>query len=698
MARERPLADAVFRPKRIALIGVSVDTGRAAGRILPYLKRHGFKGEIVPVNPRRRRIGGLKCYADIADAPGPVDHAYILLAGEAAAKAAADCAAAGVRCASILTGGFADAGAAGAKAQARLVETAREAGMRLIGPNSIGTIDTHSRLALSVNAVLAMPKLERGTIGVLSHSGSLIGSILARGQARGLNFSRLVSVGNEADLGMGELGEMLVADADTDAILLFVETLRGREGFAAMARAAHAAGKPLIAYRLGRSEEGGALAASHTGALTGGGAGIDAFLDDLGIARVENWDALVECAPLFAGGRPPPKPGGRIAVMATTGGGGAMVVDRLGEMGVATARPGAEARKALAKHGLAAGAGGLIDLTIAGTRPEVVTDVMRAIQAQRDVAAVVMAVGSSAQFHPEQAVAPLLGWRDAAKPICAYLVPEAAESQRLLAKGGIAAFRTPEACADAVRALLRRRSPAKPRRATLGPRVRAVTQALTHVDPDEQGAQALFGTLGIARPRLVVINGPEGATEAAKAVGFPCAVKVLSPDIAHKTEAGGVVLGIGDQAGLTRVCRAILAAAKKAAPGAAIRGLLVQRMAGGGLAEALIGFRRDPVAGPIVTLAAGGVTAELYRDIAVRVAPVGEAEARTMIDEIKALRPLTGWRGLPKGDLAALADAVAALSRLAAAPEIAEAEINPLIVMPEGQGVAAVDGLVRMAE
>jgi acyl-CoA synthetase (NDP forming) len=696
MAPPRPLADAIFRPKRIALIGVSSDRTRAAGRILPYLRRHGFAGEILPVNPRRARIGGLRCWPDIAAAPGPVDHAYILLAGAAAAKAAEDCAAAGVRCASILSGGFADAGAAGARAQARLVETAREAGMRLIGPNSIGTIDTHARLALSVNAVLAMPKLERGRIGVLSHSGSLIGAILARGQARGLGFSRLVSVGNEADLGMGELGDMLVEDPRTDTILLFVETLRQRDRFAAMARAAHKAGKALIAFRLGRSPAGGALAASHTGALTGGGQGIDAFLDDLGIARVENWDALIEAAPLFARALPR-RAGGRVAVMATTGGGGAMVVDRLGELGVESARPGPGVRAALARHGLAAGQGGLIDLTIAGTRPDVVTDVMRAVMAQRDVAAVAMAVGSSAQFHPEQAVAPLLAWTDSEKPLCAYLVPEAVESQRRLARAGIAAFRTPEACADAVRALIRRRAPAAPRAAALPALARAVLDALTHVPPDEQGAQALFGALGIAHPPLVTVAGPDEAEKAARAVGFPCAVKVLSPDIAHKTETGGVALHIRDAAGLKRACRQVLSAARKAAPQAAIRGLLVQRMAAGGLGEALVGYRLDPVAGPVVTLAAGGVTAELYRDIAVRVAPVTLAQARAMTEEVKGLRPLAGWRGLPKGDLEALARAVVALSQLAAADTVAEAEINPLIVLPEGHGVAAVDGLVRLA-
>ncbi|HEV7547757.1 MAG TPA: CoA-binding protein, partial [Reyranella sp.] len=242
---------ALFEPKRIALIGASADETKTTSRPQRFLRKHGFKGEILPVNPSRTEILGDKAYKDVNAISGDIDHAYILLNGKGAVEALAACGKRGVKVASILAGGFADAGAAGASLQDDLARIVRETGIRLVGPNSIGTVSTDPPMALTANAAFAVDKLRTGTWGLVSQSGSLIGALLSRADARRIGFSRLISVGNEVDLAVGEIADLLVDDPKTRAILLFMETLRDGKRLAHAARRAHAAGKPVIAYKLG---------------------------------------------------------------------------------------------------------------------------------------------------------------------------------------------------------------------------------------------------------------------------------------------------------------------------------------------------------------------------------------------------------------------------------------------------------------
>ncbi|TMJ22081.1 MAG: hypothetical protein E6G95_21220 [Alphaproteobacteria bacterium] len=246
----------LFQPRRIALIGASSDDKRTTSRPQRFLQKHGFVGEILPVNPGRAEIFGIKAWKTIDAVPGDIDHAYILLNGKDAVAALAACAKRGVKVASILAGGFADAGAAGASLQDELVRIVEDTGIRLVGPNSIGTVSTDPPMALTANAAFAVDKLRAGNWGLVSQSGSLIGALLSRADARGIGFSRLISVGNEVDLKLGEIADLLVDDPKTKAILLFMETLRDGERLARAARRAHQAGKPVVAYKLGRSEIG----------------------------------------------------------------------------------------------------------------------------------------------------------------------------------------------------------------------------------------------------------------------------------------------------------------------------------------------------------------------------------------------------------------------------------------------------------
>lgn len=690
----RTVADCLLRPASIAIVGASENTAKTNSRPQRFLSKHGYRGVIHPVNPARERLFDRPCHPSVSAIGAPVDHAHVMVPTRAVEAVLDDCIAAGVPCVSIFSDGFAERGPEGMAAQARLVEKARSAGVRLLGPNSLGVVNTHLPMMLTANAVFARDTVPAGRIGLVSQSGSLIGALVSRGQARGIGFSTLVSVGNEADLSVGEIAEMLVDDPETDVIVLFLETLRARDSLVAMAERAHAAGKPVMVYMLGRSEVGQTLARSHTGALGGQAAAMEAFLADLGVVRVNLFDSLLETPALLAGRRPPG--GRRVAVVATTGGGGALVADHLGERGVDVASPPEALRAAFAGHGLTLGESRIIDLTMAGTREAVVDDCLGTLMAAPDIDAVAMVIGSSAEFYPDLAVKPLAKWARSSKPIAAFLFPNAEASLALLAEAGLAAFRTPEACADALAAYLAWTPPRRRPEAAIPEAAAALLRAGDQVALNEHEALALFADLGIPVAETRVVAPGEALPED---LGYPLAVKILSRDIVHKSDAGGVMLGVPDREALAAAIAQIEARVAASHPQARREGVVLQRMQRG-LGEAIVGIRHDPVAGFVVMVGAGGLLAEVYRDVAIRMAPVTRDEALAMIAEIRGFAPLRGARGHPPGDLDALADAVAALSRLALTADaaVAEAEINPMVVGPAGEGVVAVDGVVLFGD
>ena len=662
------LARALFAPRAVALIGASGDAAKNSARPLRFLRKHGYAGRIVPVNATRGEVLGERAWRSLAEAPGEIDHAFIMTPGDSVERALEECGARGVPVATIFSDGFADAGAEGAARQARLIARARALGVRVLGPNSMGVVDIPGRLALTVNAVLEADTLPAGTTSMVSQSGTMLGTVLSRGAARGLGFSKLVSVGNEADLGVAELVELLAADAATQVILLFLETVRDGRALAAAVRKAHAAGKPVAAYKLGRSGLGAALARSHTGALAGEDAALDAYFRDCGMVRVDQLETLVEIAPLLAGRKPPDLArAARVAVVTTTGGGAACVVDRLGMSGIGTFAPDSGSP--------------IVDLTMKATAEQYTASLDRLLAAP-GCDGVLAVVGSSAQFHPQLAVEPIVRSRKSAKPLAAFLTPHAEASLALLAAGGVPAFRTPESCADALAAYFAWRSP------RTAPAGKADWPAGLPKKGrlDEAQALELFASLGVPVVEHAIARAPGWS----HAIAYPVAAKVLSAELLHKTETGAVRLNIADRAAFDREVQTMLGRITAKA-------ILVQRMETA-LAEAIVGYRDDALVGPLVLVGAGGTLAEIYRDFALALAPVDEDEALAMIGKVKGLAVLRGYRNLPRGDVGALARAVAAVSRLALLPgrPVAEAEINPLIV--KGDGAVAVDALVAMKE
>ena len=515
--------------------------------------------------------------------------------------------------------------------------------------------------------------------------------MLSRGKARGIGFAGLVSVGNEIDLSLGDICAATLDDPEIDGYLLFLETLRHADALRAFALAAAARGKPILAYKLGRSEAAREVAVTHTGALAGEDDVASAFLTACGIARVETLDAMIEGLPLLTrvplaarGDRRP-----TVGVITTTGGGATMVLDPLATRGITIEPPSAATLARLSAAGAVVKPTRLIDLTLAGTRYEVMKPALDIITTAPEFDLIVAVVGSSARFHPELAVRPVVDSANSAKPIAAYMVPEAPEALAMLGAAGVPSFRTPEACADAIAAVLKRRAPqpivARAPSAAGGGRL-----------VDELEAAALLDQLEIPRAPAVALD-ISSATVPPLPFPYPVAVKALSADIPHKTDVGGVVLNVKDASEL-RAATAQIAKTVAHKPGDRLERVLVQPMVAG-LGEVLIGYRIDPDVGPLVMVAVGGIFTEIYRDRSLRLAPVDLAIAHEMIGEVAGLKLLAGYRNKPAGDLGALAHAIVALSQLAVLdePAVIEAEINPLIVRPAGEGVVAVDALVKYA-
>lgn len=688
------LTDVLFRPRSIALVGASGDQNKHASLPHQYLRRHGYSGEIFPINANRDSVFGERAFKSVGQIGKPVDHAFIMLPTDAVFDAVSDCCKAGVRCATILSNGFADSGSSGRKRQRELVDIARDGGMRLLGPNSLGIINLPDHVTLSANEILSLPELKAGRYSLISQSGSLIGAVLSRGQARGLGFAKMVSVGNEADLGVAEIGEMLIDDTGTDAILLFMETVRNPPGLASMARRAFAVGKPVIAFRVGRSEVGEKLAASHTGAIVGNGAAMDAFLRDIGIVRVETMDAFLEIPPLVKNRQPPSRR--CVSVLSTTGGGGTLVIDAMSGHDIEIVPPSEETVQNLADQGITISRTPLIDLTLAGTNPRTYGTVLRGLMESPDCDLVISVVGSSSQFRPDRAVFPITSAvkENPNKPVAVFLTPHAEASLSLLSDANVAAFRTPESCADAIRAFFDWRVPRKVLPAGTPAEIKFQLERASGPALDAQTAGRVFDQLGVPMAAERVLPADITAIEAMPLadLAYPAVVKILSPDIAHKTEVGGVVVNCSDPDALKAACRRILASVARAAPDARLIGIQIQPMLKG-IGEALLGYRLDPSVGPVVTLGVGGVLTEIYRDVSVRIAPVDVEEARHMIAEVRGFAPLRGYRRMEPGDLDALAKAIAAFSQLAFF-EVEEAEINPVLIGRQGEGVVALDALL----
>uniref|UniRef100_UPI00359F5CAE acetate--CoA ligase family protein n=1 Tax=Delftia acidovorans TaxID=80866 RepID=UPI00359F5CAE len=635
----RFLRQVLLEPASIALVGASDDVGKTGGRPLQFLRRAGFAGTIYPINPHRSQVQGEPAWPSLAALPEVPDHVFVLSPTGTVLETVRECARLGVGVVTILASGFSESGPQGAQREQQLRQIARSTGLRILGPSSLGVVHPRNGLVLTANAAFAEPDVPSGKVFVASHSGSMIGALVSRGKARGVGFAGLVSVGSEVDLSVGEICAATLDDPGIEGYVLFLESLRHGDALQAFAREAALRGKPVIAYKLGRSSAAAEMAATHTGALAGEDDIADAFLKGLGVARVDMLETLFEVFPLarklpLAGASP--ACGQRVAVVTTTGGGAAMVVDQLGLRGITVQPVAGETLARLKEAGIPGSAGRVLDLTLAGTRYEVMKKALDILLQAPEIDMVVAVVGSSARYQPDLAVRPIMDSADHAKPLVAMLVPDAPQALAALTEAQIPCFRTPESCADAIASVLARRVPGP---VAAVPALRGEGRALS-----EAQAYALFDALQMPHAPFACLplQGPVGDLP----FDYPVVAKLCSPAIAHKTEVGGVVLGVGTAQELDGALATLRSNLARNAPGTACDQALVQPLCKG-LAEVLVGYRIDPDAGPVIMLAAGGIWAEVLRDRSIRMAPVSVETARGMVAEVRLLQTVSGLRGKP---------------------------------------------------
>jgi acyl-CoA synthetase (NDP forming) len=616
---------------------------------------------------------------------------------ERAHLAVRDLAARGCPAAIVLASGFGETGEAGLARQKELMEAAGE--MRILGPNTIGMVNVTDGIPLSPTGALAMSNFTAGGISLVAQSGGIMGSLLSHAVARCIGVSKLISTGNEVDLDLSDLIDWMADDPDTTVITLYVEAIRDAAKFRAAALKAARAGKPIVAFKVGRSEAGSRAVVSHTGALAGADRSYDALFAQSGVIRATSFSSLLDIPAALASGRR--LAGNRIAILTSTGGVAALVSDSLGLGGFSLPAP--DANTAAKLRALQTGDSAVldrnpIDVTLAGLEPKLLTGAINAILESPSYDALVVIVGSSSLAKPDLMANTIRGCLPGSdKPVLAYVSPYAPEITALLGASGVPAFTTPENIGVALAGMLKAAAWREPTQAA------AAAAPTASIDVavfgagvlDEQRSKQLFAAFGIAVTREIVVTDGPGAEQAARELGGKVALKILSEKIAHKSEAGGVAVNLTPDDIAARLARMTQEVAARTA--LTPERFLVQQMVSGGQ-EMILGLKRDPL-GVVILLGAGGTSAELMGDTSVRLLTDGAALARdeaiAMAWELKSWPLLDGYRGRPKADVEALVDAIVAFSAMAAqlGERIIEAEINPLFVLDAGQGVVAADGL-----
>jgi acyl-CoA synthetase (NDP forming) len=677
---------AMISPGSVAVIGASEGTDRFGGRVVHYLKKHGFRGRILPVNPRHAVLQGLPCFATIKDADVVPDVAVLAVPAKALL---------GVKAAILITGMLDEVDSEGENLQDRVLQAAAAGGMRILGPNCLGILNAVDHVALTPSLAMELPALKAGAVGIVSQSGALMGTMIAKGTDFGVGFSRCISVGNQSDLDLCDFFSHLIEDEATRAICLYIEGLKDSKRFFEIARAAHAAGKPVLAVKTGKSSEGAAIGQSHTGSLAGS---YDAFVAACranGVVVAEDPYVMVQAADLLV--RLPqvatvPKGVGAIG---SSGGSTANFADKLVGGRLRLPQVSAATRRRLEEWIPPADAHIPIDTGAfrGGTSKDGIIGVMEAMLGDDDVSAVVYLMTTSPKMADYAALVPDLVRRTGKPIVFALLAGNMAEKVRAVLRE--ADLPCLENLTDALSALELVFEVARFRSEGLAPPpVRHFAQPMPADVPvgqlTESEAKSLIAAYGIATAREIRVRDASRLQEV-EIPFLPAVVKGVSRNILHKSEANIVRIGMKTGSEVRAACADVFRILADKDPSGA-EGVSVQEMVIGE-AEIFLGARYDPEYGPLVTVGYGGIFVEVLRDVAVAPAPVDPQQAKRMIMGLKLWPLLNGARGRPVTDVDAAADALSRLSWLAAdlQERLVEIDVNPVIVKARGQGAVAVD-------
>ena len=698
--RNKAILQALLAPRSIAVLGASSDPGKLNGRVLKYLRDKGYAGRVFPINPKYTAIGDLPCYADVAALPEAVDLAVIALPARQVAGAIRACGRANIPAAIVFSSGFSETGSEGRVLESELVRAAREAGVRMLGPNNLGLINAFERV-LATFSQYANGETPAGPIGFVTQSGAFGTAIAALARRRGLGLGYFVNTGNEADISLAEVMAEVIADERIRVGAGYIEGFKDGPGMLALAEAALALGKPLVLTKVGRSAAGARAAASHTGSLAGADAVFDGITRQFGIVRARNEEHMLDLAEVMAACALPA--GAGVGMITQSGGAGVLMADRAEELGlsVPTLAEATQARLRPVIPGFGA-TGNPVDVTAQFlANPSILRESVIAVLEDPGVhiaivwlqlmeSSVDMLVGIFEQIKA-QAKKPFV--------VCWVAAPEAALTA--LRARGIAVLRGADPAIDAVAGLIRYAETRRNWLANAGERAAlklpapAFAAARGPVNSVE-GAR-LLAQAGVRLAPHALAQSADAAVAAAIRLGYPVALKIESADILHKTEAGGVHLDIANADAVRSAYAALDASARAYKPDARIEGVLVQAMFKGDV-EFVIGLQRDPVFGTVIMAGLGGVLIEVLKDVAFRKAPVSVAEALRMLDELRGRAVLDGLRGKPPVHRARLAQLISAVSCFGAAAgeRLRELDLNPVLLSRED--AVAVDWLMVLVD
>lgn len=690
----RPL----FHPNSFAIIGASSDPVKYGGRPVSMAMRSGYGGKVYPINRNSPEVQGLKAYPTVKDVGAPVDCAFIAIPGNAVEGALQECADAGVKAAVVVSAGFAEIGPEGAERQQKMTDIARASGMRIIGPNCMGLFQVRHKFYCTFAGSFMDPKIgwpKPGNLAIVSQSGAFGMHAFTLAHNRGLGISTFVTTGNEADVEFGECLEYLAEDDETEVILGYLEGSRNRETLKAGLAKARERGKPVIILKVGRSSLGQRAAASHTGSLVGSDAAYDALFRQYGAYRAATIDELMDVAAGCCGGRYPSKP--RVGLLSISGGVNVVMADAATKLGISVPPLPAKAQEKLRSFVPHATVRNPLDTTGMWSVDNSLFEKFLTVLLEDGGHDAVVVFGSTMGLYGDvlqrvrEGITPLRQkYPDRLMMLSIVTSPDKA---RELEEDGFLVYEDPDRAIEVLGALNHFKK-VWSRRLRI-PRVPRDMPSLPSGLIGEAEALKVLAKAGIPVVRHRLAAGPGEAGAAAKQIGFPVVLKVASPDILHKTEIGGVALGIDSQSAARRSATQLLARAKKAAPKARLDGVLVARQESGGV-ETILGAQVDPALGPVVMFGLGGIFVEVFEDVALRTAPVGVDEARAMIHEIKGFPLLAGARGRGAFDVDAVAQAISRLSLFVAANEsnLESIDINPFIVRPAGKGAVAADAVI----
>jgi acetyl coenzyme A synthetase (ADP forming)-like protein len=692
--------DALLRPKSIAVVGASATPGKLGAVVLANILSNGYAGKVFPVNPSHPEIQGLKAYRSVLDVPGEIDAAVLAVPAPLCAQVAEECGRKGVKGLIVIASGFREIGRADLEEE--LVRIAARHGTRILGPNIVGIMSNSDKLNASFSPFLPYP----GRSSLVSQSGALIVAMEAASHVRCVGFDKMISVGNMADVGIVDCVEWLDADPHTACIALYIEGLKNGRRFIAAAQRAR---KPIVALKSGVSALGGAAAASHTGSLAGSAKIYEAAFAQAGVVQARDLDSLFERTLSLS--LQPPMNGSRLCVLTNGGGVGVLATDAAECLGIplefVPSDLQAELRQSLPTF---ASAKNPIDLSgMAG--PEMYDKTVRAALAHPWVHGLVVLYCENSLTVPiEIAKSIQAAIQDSGvhgKPVTVAFIggERSAECLKWFMARGVPAFETPDKAVNAMAALreyARIRSLAtdilpETGGKSLGQALEVIAaarakgrSALTEVE-----AKEVFAAYGLPVATTVLAGSEDAAVKAAREIGYPVVLKIVSPDILHKSEAGGVKINVKDEGAVRAAFRDIVAAAKAYKADADIHGVAVQQMAPPGT-EVILGSIDDPSFGPTVMFGLGGIFVEILKDVTFRVAPVSSTQAEQMLAEIEGAPILAGARGEAPRDRDALVQVIMAYSRmiLDLQDDIAESDANPVFVYEKGKGLKIVDARV----